>query len=109
MAQCIAAHSAKRCREQTKRRWAMKDFPALQFAVAAGIFLSLHAVIVAACALAGIPGMRPFAELLTQFYGPYGYSISAIGIVTGAILGFLEGFVHFGIFGLIYRWLPISR
>ena len=87
----------------------MKDFPALRFAVAAGIFLSFHAVAVTACALAGIPGMRPFAELLTQFYGPYGYSISAIGLVTGAILGFLEGFVHFGIFGLIYRWLPIAR
>ena len=53
----------------------MKDFPVLRFAVAAGIFLSLHAVIVTICALAGVPGMRPFAELLTQFYGPYGYSI----------------------------------
>jgi hypothetical protein len=55
------------------------------------------------------PGMLPSAELLTQFYGPYGYSTSAFGIVMGAILGFSEGFVHFGIFGLIYRWLPISR
>lgn len=87
----------------------MKDFPALRFAVAAGLFLSLHAVLVTVSALAGIPGMRPFAELLTQFYGPYGYSISAAGIIAGAILGLLEDFVHFGIFGLIYRWLPISR
>ena len=52
---------------------------------------------------------RPFAELLTQFYGPYGYSISGAGIVIGALLGFCEGFVHLGIFGLIYRWLPIAR
>lgn len=87
----------------------MNKFPVLRFAVAAGIFLSVHAVIVTAGALAGIPGMKPFAELLTQFYGHYGYSISAIGILTGAMLGFLEGFVHFGIFGLIYRWLPISH
>ena len=87
----------------------MNQFPVLRFAVAAGLFLSLHAVIVTAAALAGVPGMRPFAELLTQFYGPYGYSISGAGIVVGAILGFSEGFVHFGIFGLIYRWLPISR
>lgn len=87
----------------------MKTFPVLWFAVAAGLFLSLHAVIVTVCALAGVPGMRPFAELLTQFYGPYGYSISAGGIVAGALLGFSEGFVHFGIFGLIYRWLPIAR
>ena len=87
----------------------MNEFPALRFAVAAGIFLSLHAVIVTISAMAGIPGMRPFAELLTQFYGPYGYSISGTGIIVGALLGFSEGFVHLGIFGLIYKWLPISR
>lgn len=87
----------------------MNNFPVLRFAVAVGIFLSVHAVIVTVGALVGIPGMKPFAEILTQFYGPYGYSISVIGIISGAILGFLEGFVHFGIFGLIYRWLPISR
>ena len=87
----------------------MNRFPALRFAVAAGIFLSLHAVIVTIAAMAGIPGMRPFAELLTQFYGPYGYSISGTGVVVGALLGFSEGFVHLGILGLIYKWLPISR
>ena len=87
----------------------MKTFPVLKFAVAAGIFLSLHAVIITVSAMAGVPGMRPFAEMLTQFYGYYGYSISVTGVVAGAILGFLEGFFHFGIFGLIYRWLPISR
>ena len=54
----------------------MNKFPVLRFAVAAGAFFSLHAVIVTICALLGVPGMRPFAELLAQFYGPYGYSIS---------------------------------
>lgn len=87
----------------------MNKLPVLRLAVAAGIFLSLHAVIVTVSALAGVPGMRPFAELLTQFYGPYGYSVSGTGVLAGAILGFLEGFVHFGIFGLIYKWLPISQ
>jgi len=87
----------------------MSKLPVLKLAVAAGTFLSLHAVVVTICALAGVPGMRAFAELLAQFYGPYGYSISVTGIVMGAILGFSEGFVHFGIFGLIYNWLPISR
>ena len=87
----------------------MNTFPALRFAVAAGVFLSLHAVAVTIAAMAGVPGMRPFAELLTQFYGPYGYSISATGILVGALLGFSEGFVHLGIFGLIYKSLRISR
>ncbi|HET7193231.1 MAG TPA: hypothetical protein VFI98_15130 [Pseudolabrys sp.] len=87
----------------------MNTFPALRFAVAAGLFLSLHAIIVTVSAMAGVPGMRAFAEMLTTFYGPYGYSISGAGVVVGALLGFSEGFVHFGIFGLIYKWLPISR
>jgi hypothetical protein len=87
----------------------VNKFSVLRFAVAAGLFLSLHAVIVTIGAMTGIPGMRPFAELLTQFYGPYGYSISGTGIIVGALLGFSEGFVHLGIFGLIYKWLPISR
>jgi hypothetical protein len=30
-------------------------------------------------------------------------------VIMGAILGFSEGFFHLGIFGLIYRWLPIRR
>jgi hypothetical protein len=55
-----------------QREAGMKTFPVLRFAAAAGLFLSLHAVVVTASALAGVPGMRPFAELLTQFYGPYG-------------------------------------
>jgi hypothetical protein len=32
-----------------------------------------------------------------------------MGILIGALLGFSEGFVHLGILGLIYKWLPISR
>lgn len=87
----------------------MNTFPVLRFAVAAGLFFSLHAVIITIGAMAGVPGMRPLAELPTQFYGPYGYSISATGVIMGAILGFSEGFFHLGIFGLIYRWLPIRR
>jgi hypothetical protein len=84
-------------------------FPVLRFAVAAGLFLSFHAIVVTAGAMLDVPGMRPFAELLTQFYEPYGYSISGTGIVMGAILGFSEGFFHFGLFGVIYRYLPITR
>lgn len=79
----------------------------MRFAVTAGLFLSLHAAIVTVGALAGVPGMRPFAEML--IYGPYGYSISATGALIGALLDFSEGFVHLGILGLIYKWLPISR
>jgi hypothetical protein len=44
-------------------------------------------------------------DLLVQFYGFYGYSVSTLGIVVGAFWGFLEGFVHFGIFAWLYNLL----
>jgi hypothetical protein len=49
-------------------------------------------------ALIGVPEFKPFTDLLAQFCGFYGYSVSAIGIVVGAFWGFVEGLVHFGIF-----------
>jgi hypothetical protein len=54
---------------------------------------------------AGVPGFRPFTDLLAQFYGFYGYSVSVLGVVVGAFWGFVEGFVHFGIFSLLYNTL----
>ena len=78
----------------------MSKLPVLKLAVAAGTFLSLHAVVVTICALAGVPGMRAFAELLAQFYGPYGYSISVTGIVMGAILAGLIMSLYMPLFSL---------
>jgi hypothetical protein len=45
------------------------------------------------CALLGVPGFKPFTDLLVQFYGFYGYSVSSAGIVIGAFWGLIEGFV----------------
>ena len=52
-----------------------------------------------------IPGFKPFTDLLVQFYGFYGYSVSTMGIVIGAFWGLIEGFVHFGIFAWLYNML----
>jgi hypothetical protein len=54
--------------------------------------------------LVGLPGFRPFANFVTQFYGPYGYAVSPLGVVVGALWGFVEGFVHFGIFACSTIW-----
>lgn len=81
---------------------------ALQFAVAAGIWLGFGAVLWTMGALINIPGLKAFTDLLLPLYGPWGYSVSWTGMVTGALLGFVEGFVHFGFLALIYNWL-ISR
>jgi hypothetical protein len=50
-------------------------------------------------------GLKPFTDLLVQFYGFYGYSVSSAGIVIGAFWGLIEGFFHFGIFAWLYNLL----
>lgn len=82
---------------------------ALKFALAAGIWLGLGAVIGTIGSLIGIPGVKEFFTFLIPFYGPWGYSVSLLGILTGAILGFAEGFVHFGFLALIYNWLISTK
>ena len=77
----------------------------LKFALTGGIYCSAVGLIATIFAILNVPGFLPFAELMKQFYGPYGYSISWLGAIFGAFWGFVEGFVHIGLFGLVYNWL----
>jgi hypothetical protein len=52
-----------------------------------------------------LPGYIFPVFVLVQVYGAYGYSISPLGIFIGALWGFLEGFIHFGIFAWLYNKL----
>ncbi len=78
---------------------------ALKFALAGGIWGGIVGLGTTILALMNVPGFLPFAELLNQFYGPYGYSISWTGSIFGALWGFVEGFIHIGFFALVYNWL----
>ena len=78
---------------------------ALKFALAGGIYLALCVALVTLFSIWGIPGFPEFTNALVSLYGAYGYSVSAFGILTGAFWGFVEGFVHFGIFAVIYNCL----
>ena len=78
---------------------------ALKFAIAGGIYLALMGFLVTIAALLRIPGLPEFARMLEQFYGPWGYSISAMGALIGAFWGLVEGFIHFGAFAVIYNRL----
>ncbi|MFH0874093.1 MAG: hypothetical protein V1846_04635 [Candidatus Komeilibacteria bacterium] len=77
----------------------------LKFALAAGIYGALCFGLVTIAALIGIPGLRPFADLLAQFYSAYGYSVSWFGVIMAVIWGFIEGFCHFGFFAWVYNKL----
>jgi hypothetical protein len=81
----------------------MQRLDALSFALAGAIYGAAIMALVTISALAGLPGLTQFADLIAQFYGPYGYSVSPLGVVVGAIWGLVEGFVHFGIFALLYN------
>jgi hypothetical protein len=83
----------------------MQKLDTLSFAFAGAIYGAACVALATVAALIGVPGFRPFTDLLTQFYGFYGYSVSVFGVVVGAFWGFIEGFVHFGIFAWLYNIL----
>jgi hypothetical protein len=62
----------------------MQKLDTLSFALAGAIYGAACVALATIAALIGFPGFRPFVDLLTQFYGFYGYSVSALGVVVGA-------------------------
>jgi hypothetical protein len=74
-----------------------------KLALAGGIYLSGCVALATISSLLGIPGFPQFTRILADIYGPWGYSVSLPGIFVGAFWGFIEGFVHVGIFGWIYN------
>lgn len=78
-------------------------------ALAAGITGGLGFSATTIAALMGFPGFMPFATLLKEGYGFYGYSISWAGALVGFVWGFVEGFMWIGILGLIYNKLSTKK
>lgn len=76
-----------------------------KFAFAGGISGAIAYTFITLGALLRIPGFLPFAKLLEQGYKPYGYSVSALGLISGGFYGCLEGCVWFGVFAWIYNKL----
>ena len=76
----------------------MQRLDTLRFGLAGGIYCAGCVALVTICALLRIPGFKPFTDLLVQFYGFYGYSVSPIGIAIGAFWGLIGGFIHLSIF-----------
>jgi len=78
---------------------------ALKFALAGGIYLAACAAAATIAALLKVPGFAEITGLLSRIYGFYGYSVSWAGVLAGAFWGFVEGFVHIGIFAWLYNLL----
>lgn len=77
----------------------------LQFALAGGIITAICMAWMTVASLIGVPGFLPFAKLIEQGYGFYGYSVSWTGVFIGAFYGFVEGFIWLGALAVIYNKL----
>jgi hypothetical protein len=78
---------------------------ALKFALAGGIYVAIMAVLMTIAGIMNIPGCVEFANNLKSFYGFYGYSVTWLGVIVGAVWGFIEGFFHFGFLAWVYNKL----
>jgi|APSaa5957512622_1039677.scaffolds.fasta_scaffold58891_2 hypothetical protein len=75
----------------------------IKFGIAAGI---LTAICVFITTLLGTAGYCiECTNLLTSIYGSFGYSISFLGAIAGAIYGFIDMFIGVAIFAWIYNKL----
>lgn len=77
----------------------------MSFAVAGGLIFGACFSLTTILSIIGVPGFLPFANLLAEGYGPYGYSVSWMGALVGAFWGFVEGFFWLGALALVYNKL----
>jgi hypothetical protein len=71
----------------TMKEALMQRLDTLSFALAGAFYGTAFMTLATIAALVGIPGFRPFADFVAQFYGPYGYSVSPLGRCRGGLLG----------------------
>lgn len=77
----------------------------LKLAVAGGVLGAVVLFLSTLMTLLNVPGFAPFTSILAEMYGPYGYSVSMLGALIGAVWGFVEGFWQVGLVALVYNWL----
>ena len=77
----------------------------LKLALAGGIYVSIMVILITIASMMNIPGFVEFSSFLEIFYGFYGYSVTWVGIIIGALLGFVEGFICLGLLVWIYNKL----
>ena len=82
-----------------------KNIDALKFGLAAGMTIGIFVTLATLLALANIQGFTGLCEIIEKFYGPWGYSISPLGILIGGAYGFGDGFIVVFIFALVYNKL----
>lgn len=83
----------------------MSSINVMKAALAGGTYVAICAVVITVAALLKVPGAVEFTDWLVMLYSSYGYQVTWLGVLIGAFWGFVEGFVHVGLFSLVYNWV----
>lgn len=79
---------------------------AVKFGIAGGVITAICVIITTLAGIYGIMGgFTVWNGLIVDIYGTLGYSVSWLGVLLGAIYGFIDGFLATLIFALIYNKL----
>ena len=77
---------------------------ALKFGWAGGKVTGLMVALTTIAGIYGIMGGFPlFNGLIADIYGTLGYTVSWLGVLLGAIYGFIDGFIFFGLMAWLYN------
>jgi hypothetical protein len=76
---------------------------AFSFALAGGVFSAIMMAVMTVCSRLGISGAHVATTGLNMMFSNFGYSVSWLGLIMSIIIGFILGFLVFGLFALIYN------
>jgi len=76
---------------------------AFKFGIAAGIVSAICVFITTIGGIYGYVGM--WTSLIVDIYGAFGYGISWLGAILGAVYGFIDAFIATWVFAVIYNKL----
>ncbi|MBT96875.1 hypothetical protein CMI49_02155 [Candidatus Pacearchaeota archaeon] len=79
---------------------------AVKFGVAGGITIAICVFFTTIIEVLGLfGGLAGWTSLITEAYGSFGYGVSFLGAIFGAVYSFIDGFILTWIFALIYNKL----
>jgi len=87
------------------RLFGAKKINAFKFGLAGGITIGIFFALANLLALFDTPGFVGLCNVVGIFYGPWGYSISPLGIVVGILYSFGDSFIIAFVIAWVYNKL----
>lgn len=74
-----------------------------KFALTGAIFAGGWMALATLAALFHVPGATQFMAWVATYAGYYGYHVTWGGLFIGAVIGFIKGYIGFGLFAWVYN------